>query len=302
MRLGVAATPEVALPTLNWIKTSGHTLVRVISQPDKPSGRGQEMNSLPVNQWAKLNSIELVNPTTVGDINNALLDLDLLITIGYGRILPRATLSIPKFGCINLHFSLLPKYRGAAPVQRAIQAGETESGVTVFALDPGMDTGPIYSSITVPIPPTMRSYELLEQLSVVGVEAVKDALIAIESGVAPVPQTGEASMAAKINREEAKLDWNSTAHALINKIRAFYPQPQAWTIFRGQPLKISLAKISESDLILQPGELRVVGNECCIGTNDAVLVLQRLTPAGKKEISALDWSRGARFESSERCG
>jgi methionyl-tRNA formyltransferase len=302
MRLGVAATPEVALPTLNWIKTSGHTLVRVISQPDKPSGRGQEMNSLPVNQWAKLNSIELVNPTTVGDINSALLDLDLLITIGYGRILPRATLSIPKFGCINLHFSLLPKYRGAAPVQRAIQAGETESGVTVFALDPGMDTGPIYSSITVPIPPTMRSYELLEQLSVVGVEAVKDALIAIESGVAPVAQTGEASMAAKINREEAKLDWNSTAHALINKIRAFYPQPQAWTIFRGQPLKISLAKISESDLILQPGELRVVGNECFIGTNDAVLVLQRLTPAGKKEISALDWSRGARFESSERCG
>jgi methionyl-tRNA formyltransferase len=302
MRLGVAATPEVALPTLNWIKTSGHTLVRVISQPDKPSGRGQEMNSLPVNQWAKLNSIELVNPTTVGDINSALLDLDLLITIGYGRILPRATLSIPKFGCINLHFSLLPKYRGAAPVQRAIQAGETESGVTVFALDPGMDTGPIYSSITVPIPPTMRSYELLEQLSVVGVEAVKDALIAIESGVAPVAQTGEASMAAKINREEAKLDWNSTAHALINKIRAFYPQPQAWTIFRGQPLKISLAKISESDLILQPGELRVIGSQCCIGTSDATLVLERLTPAGKKEMSALDWSRGARFESSERCG
>ena len=302
MRLGVAATPEVALPTLNWIKTSGHTLVRVISQPDKPSGRGQEMNSSPVSQWAKLNSTELVNPTTVGDIDKALLDLDLLITIGYGRILPGATLSIPKFGCINLHFSLLPKYRGAAPVQRAIQAGETESGVTVFALDPGMDTGPIYSSITVPIPPTMRSYELLQQLSVVGIEAVKDALIAIESGVAPVAQTGEASMAAKITREEAKLDWNSTAHALINKIRAFYPQPQAWTIFRGQPLKISLAKISESDLILQPGELRVVGNECCIGTNDAVLVLQRLTPAGKKEISALDWSRGARFESSERCG
>ena len=302
MRLGVAATPEVALPTLNWIKTSGHTLVRVISQPDKPTGRGQEMNSSPVSQWAKLNSTELVNPTTVGDIDKALLDLDLLITIGYGRILPGATLSIPKFGCINLHFSLLPKYRGAAPVQRAIQAGETESGVTVFALDPGMDTGPIYSSITVPIPPTMRSYELLEQLSVVGVEAVKDALIAIESGVAPVAQTGEASMAAKITREEAKLDWNSTAHALINKIRAFYPQPQAWTIFRGQPLKISLAKIFESDLMLQPGELRVVGNECCIGTNDAVLVLQRLTPAGKKEISALDWSRGARFESSERCG
>jgi len=212
------------------------------------------------------------------------LDLDLLITIGYGRILPATTLSIPKFGCINLHFSLLPNYRGAAPVQRAIQAGESESGVSVFALDPGMDTGPIYSSITVPIEPTMRSYELLEKLSVVGVEAVKVALVAIENGIVPIAQIGQASMAAKITRE------------------AFYPQPQAWTNFRGQPLKISLAKILESDLKLKPGELRVIGSQCCIGTSDATLVLERLTPAGKKEMSALDWSRGARFESSERCG
>jgi len=302
MRLGVAATPEVALPTLNWIQSSGHTLVRVISQPDKPSGRGQEMNSSAVSQWAKLNSIDLVNPTTVDEIDNALLDLDLLITIGYGRILPATTLSIPKFGCINLHFSLLPKYRGAAPVQRAIQAGESESGVSVFALNPGMDTGPIYSSITVPIEPTMRSYELLEKLSVVGVEAVKVALVAIENGIVPIAQTGQASMAAKITREEAKVDWNSSALAILNKIRAFYPQPQAWTNFRGQPLKISLAMILESDLKLKPGELRVIGSQCCIGTSDATLVLERLTPAGKKEMSALDWSRGARFESSERCG
>ena len=150
MRLGVAATPEVALPTLNWLQTSGHTLVRIISQPDKPSGRGQEVHSSPVSQWAKENSFELINPSSVAEIETALSDLDLLITIGYGRILPAATLSIPKFGCINLHFSLLPRYRGAAPIQRAIEAGEIESGVSVFALDPGMDTGPIYTSITVP--------------------------------------------------------------------------------------------------------------------------------------------------------
>ena len=302
MRLGVAATPEVALPTLNWLQTSGHTLVRVISQPDKPSGRGQEMHSSPVSQWAKENSVELVNPASVPEIDKALSDLDLLITIGYGRILPAATLSIPKFGCINLHFSLLPRYRGAAPVQRAIEAGEIESGVSVFALDPGMDTGPIYTSITVPIEPTMRSYELLEKLSVIGVSAVKDALIAIDNGVTPVPQTGQASIAAKITREEAALDWKVSSKTLHNKIRAFYPQPQAWTNFRGQPLKISSAKISNLEINLEPGELRVVGSECLIGTGDACLVLEKLTPAGKKEMSALDWSRGARFESSERCG
>jgi methionyl-tRNA formyltransferase len=302
MRLGVAATPEVAFPTLNWLQTSGHTLVRVISQPDKPSGRGQEMHSSPVSQWAKANSIELVNPATVPEIDKALSDLDLLITIGYGRILPAQTLAIPKHGCINLHFSLLPKYRGAAPVQRAIESGERESGVTVFALDPGMDTGPIYTSVTVPIETTMRSYELLEKLSVIGVTAIEDALIAIESGIAPVAQTGQASIAAKITREEAALDWNASSTTLHNKIRAFYPQPQAWTNFRGQPLKISAAKIAGSDIKLQPGELRVVGNDCLIGTGDVCLVLGILTPAGKKEMSALDWSRGARFESSERCG
>ena len=302
MRLGVAATPEVALPTLKWLQTSAHTLVRVISQPDKPSGRGQEMHSSPVSQWAKANSIDLINPATVAEIDKALSDLDLLITIGYGRILPAQTLSIPKHGCINLHFSLLPKFRGAAPVQRAIEAGERESGVTVFALDPGMDTGPIYKSITVPIEPTMRSYELLEKLSVIGVTALENALIAIESGVAPVPQTGQASIAAKITREEAALDWNASSRALHNKIRAFYPQPQAWTNFRGQPLKISSAKIAVTDIKLEPGELKVVGNDCLIGTGDACLVLEKLTPAGKKEMSALDWSRGASFESSERCG
>jgi methionyl-tRNA formyltransferase len=260
------------------------------------------MHSSPVSQWAKANSIELINPATVAEIDKALPDLDLLITIGYGRILPAQTLSIPKQGCINLHFSLLPKYRGAAPVQRAIESGERESGVTVFALDPGMDTGPIYTSMTVPIEPTMRSYELLEMLSVIGVKAVEDALIAIESGIAPVAQTGQASIAAKITREEAALDWNSSSKTLHNKIRAFYPQPQAWTNFRGQPLKISAAKIVGSDIQLQPGELRVVGNDCLIGTGDICLVLEKLTPAGKKEMSALDWSRGARFESTERCG
>jgi len=302
MRLAVAATPEVALPTLDWLQTSEHDLVRVISQPDKPSGRGQEMHTSPVSQWAIANSIDLVRPANAEEINSAIADVDLLITIGYGRILPSATLSIPKFGCINLHFSLLPKYRGAAPVQRAIEAGETQSGVTVFALDPGMDTGPIYTSITASIVPTMRSFELLDKLSHVGVDALKQALVEIEKGTVPTPQNGESSLAAKITRDEAQLNWSSPAVSLINKIRAFYPQPQAWTLFRGQPLKISLARVLDVVPDLQPGELRVVGSDCVIGTLDKAIVLARVTPAGKKEMSALDWSRGARFEDAERCG
>ena len=302
MRIAVAATPEVALPTLHWLQTSEHDLVRVISQPDKPSGRGQELHTSPVSQWAIANSIDLVRPASAEEINSAIADVDLLITIGYGRILPSATLSIPKFGCINLHFSLLPKYRGAAPVQRAIEAGETQSGVTVFALDAGMDTGPIYTSITASIVPTMRSFELLDKLSHVGVDALKQALVEIEKGTVPTPQNGESSLAAKITRDEAQLNWSSPAVSLINKIRAFYPQPQAWTLFRGQPLKISLARVLDVVPDLQPGELRVVGSDCVIGTLDKAIVLEGVTPAGKKEMSALDWSRGARFEDAERCG
>jgi methionyl-tRNA formyltransferase len=243
-----------------------------------------------------------VRPANAEEINSAIADVDLLITIGYGRILPSATLSIPKFGCINLHFSLLPKYRGAAPVQRAIEAGETQSGVTVFALDPGMDTGPIYTSITTSIVPTMRSFELLDKLSHVGVDALKQALVEIEKGTVPTPQNGESSLAAKITRDEAQLNWSSPAVSLINKIRAFYPQPQAWTVFRGQPLKISSARVSDEVQDLHPGELQIVGGDCVIGTLDKAIVLERVTPAGKKEMSALDWSRGARFEDAERCG
>ena len=302
MRIAVAATPEVAVPSLDALLASKHELLSVITQPDRPSGRGQSLNESAISRWGNENGIEVNKPERNANFQPFLSNIDLLITIGYGRILPATTLSIPTFGCINLHFSLLPKYRGAAPVQRAIEAGEVESGVTVFALDPGMDTGPIYTSITTPIDPTMRSLEMLDKLSHVGVVALKQALVEIEKGTTPRPQTGVSSLAAKITRDEAQLNWSSPAHSLVNKIRAFYPQPQAWTVFRGQPLKISSARVSDVVPDLQPGELRVVESDCVIGTPDKAIVLERVTPAGKKEMSALDWSRGARFEDAERCG
>ena len=302
MRIGVAATPDVAIPSLDWLADSEHDLVRVITQPDRPSGRGQSVKSSSVSNWASTHAIELVKPDSIEELDSALEGLDLLITIGFGRILPKKSLVIPRFGCINLHFSLLPKYRGAAPVQRAIEMGATQTGVTVFQLDEGMDTGPIYCSRAFTIPPTHRSFELLRDLSVVGALALSQALTEIENGVTPVAQSGQASFAKKLTREEAEIDWNNSCVLVVNKIRAFYPAPTAWTTFRGQPLKISKAVHVDTNYGLAPGQLLVADAMCLIGTIDGTICLVCVIPAGKNEMKALDWSRGARFTGPEHCG
>ena len=302
MRIGVAATPDVAIPTLNWLHTSGHELVRVISQPDRPAGRGQSLRSSAVSQWAIDAGVDLVRPRAIEDLDRAIEDLDLLVTIGYGRILPEQSLSLPTFGCINLHFSLLPQYRGAAPVQRALEAGEKQTGVTVFKLDPGMDTGPIYSSRVIDIDPAFRSSELFTQLAVFGVEVVREAIELIAAGAKPLEQNGKASLAGKISKEEAKIDWNLPANVTLNKIRGFYPAPIAWTVFRDQTLKISSAKIHNQSIKLEPGEILLSNVMVLIGTGEGALEVDSVIPAGKREMSGAEWARGARFESGERCG
>lgn len=302
MRIGVAATPDVAIPTLNWLQTSGHDLVRVISQPDRPAGRGQNFKPSAVSQWALAEGVELVRPLAIEDLDRAIEDLDLLVTIGYGRILPEQSLSLPTFGCINLHFSLLPKYRGAAPVQRALEAGEKQTGVTVFKLDSGMDTGPIYSSRIIDIDPSFRSLEVFMQLAVIGVDVVKEAIELISVGSKPYEQTGKASYASKISKEEAKIDWNLSANVTLNKIKGFYPAPIAWTVFRGQTLKISSAKIHNQSIALAPGEILLTNVIVLIGTSEGALEVDSVIPAGKREMSGAEWARGARFESGECCG
>jgi methionyl-tRNA formyltransferase len=302
MRIGVAATPDVAIPTLNWLQTSGHDLVRVISQPDRPAGRGQNLKPSAVSQWALAEGVEIVRPLAIEDLDRAIEDLDLLVTIGYGRILPEQSLSLPTFGCINLHFSLLPKYRGAAPVQRALEAGEKQTGVTVFKLDSGMDTGPIYSSRIIDIDPSFRSSEVFMQLAVIGVDVVKQAIELISAGSKPYEQTGKASYASKISKEEAKIDWNLPANVTLNKIKGFYPAPIAWTVFRDQTLKISLAKIHNQSIALAPGEILHSNVMVLIGTREGALEVDSVIPAGKREMSGAEWARGARFENGECCG
>lgn len=161
MRICVAATPQVALPTLNWLMTSGHDLPFVITRPDKPAGRGRHVQESPVSEWAKERGVLCLKPATKSEIATTLHDIDLLITIGFGVILPKEVLHLPLYGCINLHFSLLPRWRGAAPVQRCIEAGDSVTGVTVFQLDEGMDTGPIFTTKRYALDGDITSDELL---------------------------------------------------------------------------------------------------------------------------------------------
>ena len=303
MRIGVAATPAVALPSLNWLLESEHELATTISVPDKPSGRGRVLTPSIVAQWSQEHAIMCLKPTHSDELIGHIEDLDLVITIGYGVILPEKILSLPKNGFINLHFSLLPKYRGAAPVQRALENGEVITGVTVFALDKGMDTGPIYLSESVSIDPTWRASELLEELAHMGPKALARTCEMIARNESPRIQSGESSLAPKISVEEAKLDFNGSALAISNKVRAFYPSPSAWILFRGEKMKISRTGNVVTSSKLKSGEIRVDANSVTVGCakNEGIEILE-LTPSGKNEMKASDWARGARILPGELFG
>ncbi|MCX6437717.1 MAG: methionyl-tRNA formyltransferase [Actinobacteria bacterium] len=303
MRIGVAATPTVALPSLNWLLDSEHELVRTITVPDKPSGRGRVLTPSIVAQWSQEHGIPCLKPSHSDELIGHLEDLDLVITIGYGVILPEKILSLPKHGFINLHFSLLPSYRGAAPVQRALAHGESVSGVTVFALDKGMDTGPIYISLSSPIDPIWRASELLEVLSQMGPKALEDTCELIMRNEPPKIQSGESSLAPKISVEEAQLDFKNSARVISNNVRAFYPSPSAWTLFRGEKMKISRTGNIVTSSDVTSGEIRVDANSITIGcANNECIEILELTPAGKHEMRASDWARGARILPGEIFG
>ncbi len=300
MRIAVAASPQVAIPTIEALVNSSHELIRIISQPDRPAGRGKVMTPTPVSQWALENDLELLRPSTTEEIAEAVEGLDCVVTIGYGVLLPENILSIPTRGFLNLHFSLLPRWRGAAPVQRAIEAGDSLTGVTVFQLDAGMDTGPIYTVHRYALDADITSDELLIELGEVGVGAVIEALDLVEKGVRPEPQDSNgATRALKLSRQEAHIDWNHEAETVSAKIRAFTSNPGAWSNFRGSVIKISSPKMS--DFILAPGELSFTDKKLFIGTATTALEIGLITSAGKSPIEASSWANGARLVDGERC-
>lgn len=301
MRIGVAATPDVAIPTLDWLLQSEHTIALVITQPDKPAGRGRLLRQTDVGDWAQQNNIDLLKPENSLDLIGKIENLDLVLTIGYGVLLPEQILALPKHGFLNLHFSLLPAYRGAAPAQRALLNGETITGVTVFKLDIGMDTGPIYSQQSLSIEPNWRSFELLRELSQLGPSAVSEAFELIENGIEPTAQAGIASIAPKITKTEANIDFKLNAASIVNAIRAFTYEPGAWTTWKGEPFKVTAAVVSTQSGC-KPGEILNKNDSLYVGASDTCVEILTVIPAGKKEMKASDWVRGARLIGGEYFG
>jgi len=301
MRIGVAATPDVAIPTLDWLLQSEHSLELVITQPDKPAGRGRTLSQSIVGDWAVAHGISLFKPSSPDDLIGKIEDLDLILTIGYGVLLPERILSLPKHGFLNLHFSLLPAYRGAAPAQRALQNGEVKTGVSVFQLDKGMDTGPIYSQATIDIQPSWRSVELLNELAKVGVQSVSEALLLVKQGQTPTIQSGNSSIAPKISKAEAKIDFTTSALQVVNAIRAFTYEPGAWTTWKGESFKITSAQLA-SENNFPTGTLATIEGSVFVGTKDGAVEILTVIPSGKKEMTASEWARGARLSGGELLG
>jgi len=301
LRIAVAATPEVAIPSLDALLSSKHELLSVITQPDRPSGRGQSLNESSVSRWAKENGVQTHKPERDSNFQPLLSNVELLITIGYGVLLPKQVFELPRYGSLNLHFSLLPRWRGAAPVQRAIEAGDLVSGVTVFALDEGMDTGPIYTQNRFALDADITSDELFVELAELGAEALLDTLDLIESGVKPSPQSDHsATRALKLSKEEGLIDWAQSADAISSKVRAFTSQPGTWTNFRGSVLKIDTPITSE--IKLEPGVLLVEKKKLYVGTATSALEIGYITPSGKSRMPASEWANGARLIAGDLFG
>lgn len=301
MRIGVAATPSAAIPTLDWLRDSQHDLTLVITRPDRPAGRGRALKDSVVAQWASSHGIECVKPVASEDLFESLAFIDLVVTIGYGVILPVEILSVPRYGFINLHFSHLPAWRGAAPVQRAILNGDQKFGVTVFALDSGMDTGPIYVQRDISIEPYENAGELLNRMGALGPEVIAETLTMIESGRPPIPQSSEGvSYAPKISKGDARIDWMKHAIDVDRRIRAFTPEPGAWTMWRNSTLRLDRVRPFPVDHQLAPGSVSTDNGNVVVGCADAsALIIEEVTPAGKRNMSAKNWANGARIVNGE---
>jgi methionyl-tRNA formyltransferase len=298
--VAVAATADVAIPTLDWLLTSKHQLLRVVTTPDSKAGRGKVITPSPVAMWAEANGLEILKPDTSEEMISAFKGVDIVLAIAYGRILSNEILKIPKHGFLNLHFSLLPAYRGAAPVQRSILNGDVTTGISIFQIDENLDTGPIYVQKEFRIPENSTSEEVLRDLSNLGASSFDAVLEMINLGVAPTAQsTTGVSFAPKITKEEAKIDWHLPAKKITDAVRAFTPNPGAWTSHRGSSLKITDAREEVTEESFEPGTLHVVGKKIFVGTATNSVEMMRVIPAGKKEMKASEWINGARLSEGE---
>ena len=305
MRLIFAGTPEVTLPSLDALAASSHEIIAVVTRPDAPAGRGRRLVRSPAGAWADERGIEVLTPQRPREpeFQQRLRELapDCAPVVAYGALVPPSALEIPKHGWVNLHFSLLPAWRGAAPVQHAVLHGDEVTGASVFELEAGMDTGPVYGTLTERIRATDTSGDLLARLATEGAGLLVAVLDAIEAGTArahPQPADG-VSMAPKISVEDARVRWSDPAFAVDRRIRACTPAPGAWTTLRDERLKLGPVRPVANAATLAPGELLVERTQVLVGTATTPVVLGEVRAAGKKPMSASDWARGLRLNPGE---
>jgi len=318
VRLVFAGTPAVAVPSLDALSSSSHDVVAVLTRPDAPAGRGRSLVASPVKKRAIELGLEVLTPESPGDphFQDRLRELspDACPIVAFGALIPPSALTIPAHGWINLHFSLLPAWRGAAPVQHAIMAGDQVTGATTFLLERGLDTGPTFGVMTEAIRPDDTSGDLLVRLAASAAGLLVATLDALEAGeLQAVPQSLEGvSLAPKITVQDARIRWGTPALAIDRHIRGCTPAPGAWTIFRGGRLKIfpvttapdapdgGAAAVEATGQILAPGELVVTRHAVDVGTGSHAVRLGRVQPHGRKPMAAPDWARGVRIEPGER--
>lgn len=308
MRIVFGGTPDVAIPSLDALADSRHELLAVVTRPDAPSGRGKKLTASPVAQRAADLGLEVLKPQRPRDEEfvSRLTEIapECCPVVAYGALLPQRVLDIPRHGWVNLHFSLLPAWRGAAPVQHAILAGDQVTGATTFRIVLELDAGPIFATVTEPIRPDDTAGDLLHRLSLSGARLLVDTLDGIEDGtLTPTPQPesdSQVSYASKINAEDAQIDWTQPADVVERLIRACTPAPGAWTTFRGERFKINSAKLSDSEL--PPGALEITKRAVRVGTGSRALELGEVQAQGKKPMAAADWARGIAFGTDPRFG
>ena len=301
-----AGTPEVAVPSLDALLASRHEVVAVCTRPDAPSGRGKRLTASPVAERAAAAGLEMLKPNRPRDPDFVarLTELapDCCPVVAYGALLPQSVLDIPPHGWVNLHFSLLPAWRGAAPVQRAILAGDAVTGATTFRVVQELDAGPTFASITEAIQPTDTSGDLLGRLAVRGAELLVQTLDGIEDGtLTAVPQPeGPTRYASKLEVSDARIAWTEPAEVVDRLIRACAPSPGAWTTFRGERFKVNSARVAAGHL--PPGALEVTKSAVRVGTATQALELGQVQMQGKKPMAAADWARGVSLDGKPALG
>ena len=308
MRVVFAGTPEVAVPALEAVAASSHALVGVVTRPDAPAGRGRKLVASPVAQRAEELGVPVLKPTHPKDpefqAELKALEPACCPVVAYGALLPQSALDIPEHGWVNLHFSLLPAWRGAAPVQHALWAGDEITGATTFRIVKELDAGPTFGVVTETVRPTDTTGDLLTRLAHSGAGLLVATLDGIEDGSLEAreqPAEG-VSFAPKILVEDAEIDWAEPAAAVDRRIRACTPGPGAWSTYAGERIKIAPVALTEGRERLEPGTLEVAKNAVFVGTATDPVQLGEVKAFGKKQMQAADWARGVRVASGERLG